>query len=114
MTTARNGNTSETTYYWGIAADFLRLNDVDRGTLMGFPCLRVNGDFFSTCQHRSGDLIVKLPKSRVAGLIEAGRGEAFTPAGRIFREWVLVKKRNRKAWIALMEESLAFVSQAKQ
>jgi len=109
---ARQG-TTETAYYWGIAKVYLRRDKVDEGTLMGFPCLRVNGDFFSTCDHRSGDLIVKLPKARVTKLIDARRGEAFAPAGRIFKEWALIKRRDKKTWIALMDESMRFVAQKK-
>ena len=98
-------------YYWDIAATFLQRANIDESTLMGFPCLRINGDFFSTCDHRSGDLIVKLRKDRVSELIDAGRGEPFAPSGRVFKEWVLIKRRNKKTWIALMDESLSFVSQ---
>ncbi|MDA0822333.1 MAG: hypothetical protein O3C28_07910 [Proteobacteria bacterium] len=100
----------ETQFYWNIADDFLSRESVDQGSLMGFPCLRVNGDFFSTCEHRSGDLIVKLPKARVCELIELGRGEAFAPAGRVFKEWLLVKRRNKKSWFALMDESMNYVA----
>lgn len=28
---------------------------------MGFPCPRVAGAFFASCDHRAGDLIVRLP-----------------------------------------------------
>jgi hypothetical protein len=43
--------------------------------MMGFPCLRVSGAFFASCDHRSGDLIVKLPRHRVEQLIRAGAGK---------------------------------------
>lgn len=99
-----------TDYYWNIAEEFRTHPDVDEGTLMGFPCLRINGDFFSTCEHRTGDLIVKLPRDRVAALIAEGRGDSFAPAGRIFKEWLLVTKRQKKTWIALMREAQRFVS----
>ncbi|MFT4582403.1 MAG: hypothetical protein ACI915_000434 [Gammaproteobacteria bacterium] len=100
----------ETQFYWAIAKDFLSRESVDRGSLMGFPCLRVRGDFFGGCEHRSGDLIVKPPKARVTELIDLGRGEAFAPAGRVFKEWVLVGRRNKKSWITLIEESMNFVA----
>jgi hypothetical protein len=38
----------ETQFYWTIADEFLSRESVDQGSLMGFPCLRVHGDFFST------------------------------------------------------------------
>ncbi|MFT4564979.1 MAG: hypothetical protein ACI9BW_004749 [Gammaproteobacteria bacterium] len=104
----------ETQFYWNIADDFLIRESVDEGSLMGFPCLRVHGEFFSTCEHRTSDLIVKLAKERVTELIELGCGEAFAPAGRVFKEWVLVKQRNKRAWNALMDEALNFVANKRK
>ncbi len=106
---SKQGSTA-TQYFWGIADIFLEREDVTEGKLMDFPCLHVNGNFFSTCDHRSGDLIVKLPQARVTELIDSGAGEAFTPAGRTFKEWVLIKRRSKNAWVELMNESLAFVA----
>jgi hypothetical protein len=34
--------------FWQIAEQFLVDPSVSKGTLMGFPCLRVGGDFFAT------------------------------------------------------------------
>ncbi len=84
---------------------------MDEGTLMGFPCLRVNGDFFSTCDHRTGDLIVKLSRVRVSDMIARGEGESFAPAGRVFKEWLLVRERDADRWRALMEEAVTFVGE---
>jgi hypothetical protein len=44
----------------------------------------VEGEFFATCDHRTGDLIVKLPQAGVQELIDLGVGPAFAPAGRVF------------------------------
>jgi len=105
---------SETTqYFCDIAAAFLEREGVTEGSLMGFPCLHVNGDFFSTCDYCNGDLIVKLPRTRVTNLIEAGHGDVLAPAGRTFKEWVLIKRRDKKTWVALMNESREFVAQKK-
>ena len=76
---------------------------------MGFPCLRVEGQFFATCDHRTGNLIVKLPRARVQELIDFGVGQAFAPAGRVFREWVLVAERDDQQWSALIAEARSFV-----
>jgi len=76
---------------------------------MGFPCLRVNDDFFATTDHRSGDLIIKLPAPRVQALIDEGIGQAFSPAGHKFREWVLITDRDTKLWKTLMREAFDFV-----
>ena len=32
--------------------------------MMGFPCLRLDGDFFASCDHRTGNLVVKLNEAR--------------------------------------------------
>lgn len=95
--------------YWDLAPEFLVRDDVDEGTIMGFPCLRVRGEFFATSHHRTGDLLVKIPAERVNALIDAGLGEPFAPAGRPFREWVTVETRDEELWRGLLEEAYAFV-----
>lgn len=76
--------------------------------MMGFPCLRVDGTFFASLDHRSGDLIVKLPASRVDELIQAGVGAAFAPNGRRFKEWTVIKDRKGELWTELAEEARRF------
>jgi DNA-binding HxlR family transcriptional regulator len=71
-------------FFWEASAAALAHSDVATGTMMGFPCLRLSGAFFASCDHRSGDLIVKLPRHRVEQLIQAGTGKPFAPAGRTF------------------------------
>ena len=83
---------------------------VSRGTMMGFPCLRVNSAFFASADHRTGDLIVKLSKEHVAALIDEGTGRPFAPAGRTFREWVVIPDRDQDRWTGLLGEALLFVS----
>ena len=46
---------------------------IARSTMMGLPCLRVDGAFFASYDRRTGDLLVKLPAARVDELIAAGR-----------------------------------------
>jgi hypothetical protein len=43
-------------------------------------------------------------------LIAAGQGEPFAPAGKVFREWVSIPKRDRRRWRSLLRESVAFVA----
>lgn len=69
-----------TDFFWEVSAAALAHGDVATGTMMGFPCLRISGVFFASCDHRSGDLIVKLPGHRVEQLI-CGRGQAVRPRG---------------------------------
>lgn len=77
---------------------------------MRFPCLRVDGEFFAAPEHRSGDLIVKLPETRVEELIGAGIGVEFAPAGKVFREWVRVAKRDPDLWDGLLADARSFVA----
>ena len=56
-----------TDFFWGLADPLLSSGVATEGALMGFPCLRVDGEFFATCDHRTGELIVKLPRARVQG-----------------------------------------------
>ena len=101
--------TEEKNLFWHIGEDFLQEQDITKGTLMGFPCLRVNGNFFATADHRTGDLIVKLSKDRVQSLINKGVGSPFKPAGRVFKEWVLIKHRDDVLWKRLISEAKEFV-----
>ena len=75
---------------------------------MGLPCLRVSGAFVASCDRRSGDLIVNPPEHHVEQLIQAGAGKPFAPAGRTFREWVLVDDRDQARWPELIDEPRAF------
>ena len=98
------------TFFWSIAEPLLANPAVSKGTMMGFPCLRINGDFFASADHKTGDLDVKLPAARVLELIDAEIGQPFVPAGRRFREWVQIADRDAERWEALLEEALGFVA----
>ncbi len=97
-------------FFFDATEPLLTEPSVRRGTMMGYPCLRVSGAFFASCEHRTGDLIVKLPADRVAQLVESGAGKPFRPNGRTFREWVLIEGRNREQWDDALREALAHVS----
>ena len=99
-----------TDFFWEASAAALTRSGVVTGTMMGFPCLRVSGAFFASCDHRSGDLIVKLPRHRVEQLIAAGVGKPFAPAGRAFREWILIAGRDQARWAQLIDEARAFAA----
>jgi hypothetical protein len=102
-----------TDFFWDLAQNFLAQDGIDEGTLMGFPCLRVRGDFFATCDHRTGDLIVKLPRERVAELVDSRAGHSFAPAGKVFKEWMRVEERDSANWVDLMSEACEFVGGSK-
>ena len=54
--------------------------------------------------------MVKLHRDRVAELIDDGRGQPFAPAGKVFKEWVLVEEHDEELWEALIRESVGFVA----
>lgn len=95
--------------FWDLAAPLLARTGVERSTMMGLPCLRIHGAFFASCDRRTGDLLVKLPKARVDELVDAGRAHPFAPAGRRFREWAAVPPERGRTWKRLLDEALAFV-----
>lgn len=98
--------------FWSLAQPLLEQPGVSRSTMMGLPCLRIDGAFFASCDRRSGDLLVKLPEARVDELVLAGHALAFAPAGRRFRQWAAVPPSRSRTWRRLLGEALAFVGEA--
>lgn len=96
-------------HFWELAAPLQSSPAVTRSTMMGLPCLRVNGQFFASFDRRTGDLVVKLPEMRVNELIERGEAYPFAPSGRRFREWAAINSGRRERWPELLGEALAFV-----
>lgn len=92
--------------FWTLAEPLLARPGVTRSTMMGFPCLRLDGDFFASCDHRSGNLIVKLEEARVIALVDDGKADAFAPSGRRFREWASIPVPRQRSWRPLLEEAL--------
>ena len=91
--------------FWELVEPMYADPAVRRSTMMGLPCVRLDGRFFASLDRRSGALLVKLPAERVAKLVAAGRGEPFAPAGRVFREWVAVSRPDRRRWRSLLAEA---------
>ena len=95
---------------WEIAAE-LQADDerVVEGSIMGSACLRVGKEFLAMNHHKKDGLVVKLPAQRVSALIDAGEGESFAPAGKVFKEWLAVPEIDEKRWRELLVEGIAFV-----
>ncbi|MQA00540.1 MAG: hypothetical protein GEU80_14620 [Dehalococcoidia bacterium] len=110
MTTERATLEDCTARYERLARRLLAKPGVERGTMMGFPCLRCEGRFFASLEPRTGRLIVKLPADRVATLVERGAAEPFAPNGRTFREWAALP--DPASWSRLANEALEFASEA--
>ncbi len=99
------------TLFWELVAELQGADDrVHEGTIMGGGCARVSGEFLAMPNFRGPGLVVKLPAERVNGLIEAGVGAPFAPAGKVFREWVLVESLDEQRWRELLLEGIAFVT----
>ena len=96
--------------FWRIAADLHQADErVVEGTIMGGRCLRVGKEFLALVDVKRSGLVVKLPRDRVAELIDAGVGRPFAPAGKVFKEWLSVPEANAELWRSLLEEGIDFV-----
>lgn len=96
--------------FWKLAVE-LAAEDarVVEGTIMNGRCLRVGDEFLALVDYKGSGLVVKLPKARVAELIKSGVGQPFAPAGRVLTEWLSVPKPDRRRWLGLLREGIAFV-----
>jgi hypothetical protein len=96
--------------FWEAAATVLTRGDVTRGTMMGLPCLRVDGKFFAAFDRASGDLLIKVAAARVDELLVSGEGGAVAPAGRRFREWAAIPPEAVDRWPDYLAEAYTFVA----
>ena len=96
--------------FWDVAEPLMAEGVIEEGTIMGGRCVRAKGEFVAMPHHKGPGIVVKLPKDRVAALIDRGGGQSFAPAGKVFREWVLIESFDEDVWQDLVRESVAFVS----
>ena len=82
---------------------------VTRSTMMGFPCLRVDGKFFACIERATGNLILKLSAERVNDLVRTGSGRPFAPNGRVFKEWVACPRTARALSTDLLNKAKRYV-----
>jgi len=84
---------------------------LDKGWGAGNLVLKVGGKIFAMTI--KGDLVVKLPKARVAALVDDRAGKPFDPRkdGRVMKEWIVVGPKAAD-WVELAREALAFVRKA--
>jgi hypothetical protein len=75
----------------------------------GPTALCINDKIFAMLSSK-GQLVVKLPKSRVAELILAGRGAHYERShGQPMHEWFVAGVGMEEGWLSLAEEALSFV-----
>lgn len=94
------------TSFWQLADVLIAEGKAERGTMMRMECLRVHGKFVAGVAF-DGELVVKLSKERVSELVANGKGQAFAPAGKVFKEWVAFPAYNRKQWDTMIREAVA-------
>lgn len=96
--------------FWHAGAALLGSDDVTRSTMMGLPCLRVRAKFFAAFDRSTGNLMVKLPASRVSQLIADGECSEVAPSGRRFREWAAIPLEAVDRWPRFLHEAWTFVA----
>jgi hypothetical protein len=62
--------------FWDLAEALYPDPAVSRSTMMGLPCLRYGGRFFTSLDRRTQALLAKLPQQRVQQLISDGHGQS--------------------------------------
>ena len=86
----------------------LKIAGVTAGTGFGKAVgLRISGKIFAF--PKDGELILKLPSSRVAELIESGAGRPWGPGTKVMKEWVAVSGAASEVWADLVAEARTFV-----
>lgn len=96
--------------FWDLIGELRETDDrIEEGTIMGGRCARVSGEFLGLVDYKGSGMVIKLPRERVDQLIGDGVGLPFSPAGKVFREWVAIAKPDRRQWFKLLVEAVAFV-----
>jgi len=95
-----------TALFWDLVQPRIEAGDLEEGTIMGRRCVRSEGAFVAMAHSRTGALVVRLAPERVSALVRSGEGEPFAPAGRVFREWVMVPREDEALWTGLLDEAL--------
>lgn len=103
-----SGGNDARALYDALTDDLLYDPAIGRATMMGYPCIRLAGRFVASYDAKLGGLVVKLPRERILQLVDAGTGESFAPAGKIFREWIAIPTVDRDLWRTLLAEAVDF------
>jgi hypothetical protein len=74
--------------------------------MMAFACLRLDGEFFASFDHRTGALVVKLDEAQVDELLATGRAEPLAPSGRRFKGWAAVPSAAGERWDEVLHDAL--------
>jgi TfoX/Sxy family transcriptional regulator of competence genes len=90
---------------------FARDRRVTSGRMMASLGLKVGGKIFTMLVR--GELVVKLPATRVTELVDAGLARQFDPRrdGRLMKEWAVLPGDD-PPWLEIAREAYAFVGGA--
>lgn len=80
---------------------------------MNSRCLRVGKEFLALVDYKGSGLVVKLPTARVAELVAQGKGQTFSPAKKVFKQWLSVPSPDRRWWRQLLKEGAQFVGEGE-
>jgi len=100
--------------YRKAANDLLWEPGVEESTMMGTPCLRYEGEFFTMMFEREEALIIKVSPERVVELIEKDIGMEFNFTKKKFKKWVLILLDYEKSYEAYMREGLEYAKAVKK
>jgi hypothetical protein len=93
----------------GVFAGMPDVSTPTSGRRFGSGALKTNGKIFAMLAHDR--LVVKLPRSRVDELVEAGDGVRFDAnKGNPMKEWFSVDPASSLDWVSLAREGLEHVS----
>ena len=78
-----------------------------KGRMFGASALKVDNRIFAMLT--KGELVVKLPRHRVAELVASGTGRPFSSGqGRVMKEWVTIALAHGGSWDELADEARQF------
>lgn len=88
-----------------ISDELIDAGEVQPGTMMGFPCLRVRNTYIACKDKSIGTLVVKLTENRVETLVRLGHAKVFAPAGRVFKCWASMETFDEGLWRSVIREA---------
>jgi TfoX/Sxy family transcriptional regulator of competence genes len=94
--------------YAKIASHYEGKTGIETGKMFGAEGLKISGKVFA--MEVKGKLVVKLPAARANECVDTGQARLFDPGhGRLMKEWLEVDANSKLDWLALAEESFAYV-----
>jgi hypothetical protein len=97
--------------YNDIADKIIKVEGVEKSTMMNTPCLRYKGEFIAMMFDKEAALIVKVPAERVKEIIAEGKGREFKFTKTRFKEWVLIPTENEATFGLYIHEALEYAKE---